>query len=178
MSTILLSFWSLQFQSRTRYLKARKFKPSRTKQREPPSIRNPLKAAQWHSQTTVSTPTSLNKSTDPAGRPDSNVGDTFLQQLHLLLNLQHQQEQTWISALVTSTRILNAISITLICFAKSFMALASPLKVVSCLGITQTNSAHVSQERISIVQKSSVNAGVSLTWWAQWFEEQSYRRWE
>lgn len=46
-----------------------------------------------NSRTIVSTPTFLNKSTDPARRPYSNVGDALLQQLHLLLYLYRQKRE-------------------------------------------------------------------------------------
>lgn len=141
MSTILLSFWSLQFQSRTRYLNACKLKPSG----EPNQSEKTSKALKLNERGRSQTHTSLNESADPPWCPHSYVVDAFLQQLHLLFYLckkkRHRQSFYEIihSSQSTHRLWLTVISTTLICFAKSFTALASPLKLVSCLWMTQTN---------------------------------------
>lgn len=141
MSTILLSFWSLQFQSRTRYLNACKLKPSG----EQNQSEKTSKALELNERGQSQTHTSLNESTDPPWCPHSYVGDAFLQQLHLLFYLCKRMTQTIILwnhsrfTICTHRLWLTVISTTLICFAKSFTALASPLKLVSCLWMTQTN---------------------------------------
>lgn len=83
MSTILLSFWSLQFQSRTRYLNACKLKPSG----EPNQSEKTSKALKLNERGRSQTHTSLNESADPPWCPHSYVVDAFLQQLHLLFYL-------------------------------------------------------------------------------------------
>lgn len=90
MSTILLSFWSLQFQSRTRYLNACKLKPSG----EPNQSEKTSKALKLNERGRSQTHTSLNESADPPWCPHSYVVDAFLQQLHLLFYLCKKKNDT------------------------------------------------------------------------------------
>ena len=63
------------------------------KQNKPSFFSQTMSTLKFHSNKLVSTPTFLNQSVDPSRGPYSDVGDSFLQQLHLLLYLYRQKDR-------------------------------------------------------------------------------------
>lgn len=118
--------------------------------------------------------TFLNERTYPSRCPHSDVCDSFLQQLHLLLYLCTEWKRGIRRRRSRRRDVLQKSAIilhTLMCFAKSFKALASPLKVVSCL---QRKRHKTSYYQIRKLQERDCT---SPTWWDRLFGEQSCRRW-
>lgn len=152
MSTILLSFWSLQFQSRTRYLNACKLKPSG----EQNQSEKTSKALKLNERGRSQTHTSLNESADPPWCPHSYVGDAFLQQLHLLFYLckindtdNHSMKSFTVHNLHTPP-VINSHLHYLDMFRKKLHCLGFTLET-SQLPVNDTNKHHSRHFNLKVV---------------------------